>query len=169
MSHIIRPLGEEDIEPVHALGSSEPAFRYEKGGFWSHEQLARWFDSQNDVCLGAFEKKTMVGFALTAVHHATRTAMLHNFLVEGGAERDVIAHDLHNEMLRHLEKRGVRSLQFLISERRKEMQRYFEQFGYDNGGAFALMRSDMKPHSWIDDNGASAQRPRSAGRRGRRS
>lgn len=144
MSHIIRPLGEEDIEPVHALGSSEPAFRYEKGGFWSHEQLARWFDSQNDVCLGAFEKKTMVGFALTAVHHATRTAMLHNFLVEGVENRDAIARDLNNELARRLAELGVTDLHFLIAAQRRNVHKYFEQFEFRPAGTFVRMRKGLE-------------------------
>ncbi len=148
MSHIIRSLGEQDVEPVHALGINEPAFRYDKGGFWSADQLARWFESPADVCLGAFEeekkKQMLLGFALAAVHQATRSAVLQNFLVEGGAERDAIAHDLHNEMLRHLEKRGVLSLQFLIGEQRRATQAYFEQLGFRVAGRFVSMRGDLR-------------------------
>lgn len=146
MPHIIRPLGEKDIEPIHALGISEPAFCFEEEGFWSEEQLAAWFKSPVDVCVGAFRKKSVLGFALVAVHAPTRKAVLENFLVEKDPERDIIAYDLHNEMVRRLEQRGVTQIQFLIEAQRRAVRRYFEQFDFRATGTFVSMNHHLRQH-----------------------
>ena len=142
MSLVFRSLCQRDVDAVYAFGIKEPAFCFESesAGFWSKGQLARWFRSKNDVCLGAFLDGTLVGFVLVAIHQPTGKATWENLFVAPEFRRSGmnVVRPLTDELRRVLKEKGVSRLHFLTDActAKEHLRRYFRVLGYKGCGTF---------------------------------
>ncbi len=133
----IQRLAAKDIDQVYDMGMQEPAFGfYDEAAFWTKEQLAAWFESLDDVCIGAFEKEELLGFILVAIHAATQKAVWENMYIKPELRKTDVGEALQNEMIVRLREKEIKHIHFLVDAGRTRLHEYFERLGNEKCGDF---------------------------------
>lgn len=68
--------------------------------FWTVQELEKWFNSSDDICLGYFDNSKLIGFCLTHFCKPINKVYLENIYVEKEYRGRGIAPELINEVLR---------------------------------------------------------------------
>src|SRR5690349_20665559 len=126
----IRPMTENDIAEVAALGNEAPELQSSKTDtFWNEQQLADWVKS-GDVMLVAAADGQVVGFQLTQLHAATKVGYLSDIAIHPNWRRHGIGSRLVEAAMNELQTRGANYVYGLTKVENEKIHHLLEKSGF---------------------------------------
>lgn len=127
----IRKITAQDIDNIVMLGKGQREFTFSNVSFWSSEQLLRWSENGDDICILAEESGKIIGFSLYAVHLPTGKVTWENLYVIPEYRNKGVGAMLINEGLKLIKDKGYSFVIGCVNATDKTtFVNYLEKFGF---------------------------------------
>lgn len=80
---------------------------------WSIEEIEAWLSNRNDICVGAFIEKKLIGFCLTHFHTAVHKVHMENIFVIDKYRKQGVAHNLFYLIKKHYSQKEDKKIRFI--------------------------------------------------------